>query len=476
MTLAPASEANIMMHSWKAALDAARIGESKYKILVQAVTGEIERGVLVHDQRLPPQRQVADALGISVQTVTNAYKELERQGLVRCEIGRGSFVSRRMSDRVSDDIIDLPERTLVDFSITRILHTQVHERIWRDTCAELAVEEEQPWIHAYRPIAGFESHREAAVRWLAGLGMQVERDDVLVTNGAAHAIFLALASLAGPDDVVLCEGLTDHGVIGNSQVLGFTLKGLEMDREGINPEHFEDICSNERVTALVCTPNLNNPTVSLMPDSRRQEIAAIARRFGVHIIEDDVYGPLLGGSHARPLSSYAPELSFYCTSMTKSVLTGLRVGYLAMPKRLALRTESILRVNSWMATPLVAEIASRWINDGRAAQLVALQRTLLGERQALLREYLGEYVRGQHAHALGAWLNIPERWEVDSLVRALRRRQIAVTPPEPFLVRGTPRPRAVRLCVGAECSDAKLRQALGDMRELFGQYPQIHEL
>ena len=134
-------------------------------------------------------------------------------------------------------------------------------------------------------------------------------------------------------------------------------------------------------------------------------------------------------------------------------------------QRLALRTESILRVNSWMATPLVAEIASRWINDGRAAQLVALQRTLLGERQALLREYLGEYVRGQHAHALGAWLNIPERWEVDSLVRALRRRQIAVTPPEPFLVRGTPRPRAVRLCVGAECSDAKLRQALGDMRE-----------
>ena len=68
VTLAPASEANIMMHSWKAALDAARIGESKYKILVQAVTSEIERGVLVHDQRLPPQRQVADALGISVQT------------------------------------------------------------------------------------------------------------------------------------------------------------------------------------------------------------------------------------------------------------------------------------------------------------------------------------------------------------------------------------------------------------------------
>src|SRR5690606_21181000 len=133
----------------------------------------------------------------------------ERQGLVRCEIGRGSFVTRRMSDRIANHILDAPERALVDLSIARILHTQLHDRIWRDTCVELSQEEEQPWIQAARPIAGFEAHREAAVHWLGGLGLDVERNDILVTNGAAHGVFLALASLAGPDDVVLCEGLTD---------------------------------------------------------------------------------------------------------------------------------------------------------------------------------------------------------------------------------------------------------------------------
>jgi DNA-binding transcriptional MocR family regulator len=365
------------MDKWKAALEMARSGESKYKILVQAIADDIEQGVLANDQRLPPQRHVADAMGISVQTVTNAYKELERQGLVRCEVGRGSFVSRRMSDRVATYILDSPERALVDFSITRIMHTREHDLFWRETCRELSTEEDQPWIHAFRPIAGFESHREAAMHWIGRQGLKVERDDILITNGAAHGIFLALASLAGPDDVVLCEGVTDHGVIGNSQVLGFTLKGLEMDRYGIDPEHFEDMCSNERITALVCTPNLNNPTTSLMPDSRRREIAEIARRFGVHVIEDDVYGPLLDEQRAPPISHYLPELSFYCTSMTKSVLTGLRIGYLVVPKRLALRTESILRVNSWMATPMVSEIAARWIRDGRADTLVRLQRKLL---------------------------------------------------------------------------------------------------
>ena len=113
-----------MMEQWRAAVDLARGGESKYKILVQAIANDIEKAVLVDDQRLPPQRQVADAVGISVQTVTNAYKELERQGLVRCEVGRGSFVSRRMSDRVATYILDSPGRALVDFSTARIMHTR----------------------------------------------------------------------------------------------------------------------------------------------------------------------------------------------------------------------------------------------------------------------------------------------------------------------------------------------------------------
>lgn len=464
-----------IMQSWRHALAGLRVGESKYKTLVQAIATEIEQGRLQDGQRLPAQRQVADGLGISVQTVTNAYKELERQGLVRCEVGRGSFVSRRMTEGMARYMLDHPERALVDFSIASIVHTDEHDRLWRDTCRELAQETDQPWMRACRPIAGFDSHREAAAQWLAQQGLHCERDDLLITNGAAHAIFLALASLAGPDDVVLCEQLTDHGVIGNSQVLGFTLKGVEVDREGIDPEHFEDLCANERITALVCTPNLNNPTSSLMSDARRREIAAIAQRFGVYVVEDDVYGPLLGERRAPPLSHYLPELSFYCTSFTKSVLTGLRIGYLAVPRRLALRTESILRVNSWMAAPLLAEVATRWIHNGNAQALAERQRRLLAARQALVGERFADYLLGHAPQSLNCWMGIPEHWELDSLVRELRHRHIALTLPDPFMVRGTPRPRAVRLCMGAECSDERMAQALDDMRELFEQYPKIHD-
>jgi DNA-binding transcriptional MocR family regulator len=212
-----------------------------------------------------------------------------------------------------------------------------------------------------------------------------------------------------------------------------------------------------------------------MSDTRRREIAAIAQRFGVYVIEDDVYGPLLGEDRAPPLSHYLPELSFYCTSFTKSVLTGLRIGYLVVPRRLALRTESILRVNSWMAAPLLAEVATRWIHNGNAQALVERQRRLLAARQALVAERFAEHLLGHAPQALSCWMGIPEHWELDSLVRELRHRHIAVTSPDPFMVRGTPRPRAVRLCMGAECSDERMAQALDDMRELFEQYPKIHD-
>lgn len=465
-----------MIEDWRDAVRAVHGVESKYKRLVKAIAGDIEGAVLRPGARLPPQRDVAAALQISVQTVTNAYKELERQGLIRCEVGRGSFVAPRVTEKMANYMLDTAERSVVDFSIARIIHTPEHDAAWRRICAKLAKIEDQPWIRAFRPIAGFEHHRRAGVAWLDKLGMPASADTLLVTNGAAHGIFLALASLVRPGDTVVCESLTDHGVIGSANVLGFTLKGLEIDEFGIHPEHFEELCDSERVTALVCTPTLNNPTVALMPESRRRAIARIAERYGVHVIEDDVYGPL-PAKPLPPISSMIPELSFYCTSMTKSVLAGLRIGYLATPRRLALRTESTLRVSSWMATSPMAEVATRWIDDGTAAHLVQVQRERLARRQALVAQILGGYVRGSHPHALSAWLRVPEHWQADHLVRALRKRDIAVTSPDPFLVRGVEsRPNAVRLCVGAEIGDDAFAAALRTVREVFEQYPQVHAL
>ena len=118
------------------------------------------------------------------------------------------------------------------------------------------------------------------------------------------------------------------------------------------------------------------------------------------------YGPLLAQRH-EPICSMLPELGFHCTSFTKSVLCGLRTGYLTVPRRMAIRADSILRVNSWMATPLLAEVATRWIADGTAQRLVEVQRERLAVRHRAVMELLGEHVIGHHPNALTAWVGIP---------------------------------------------------------------------
>ena len=462
-----------MMELWNKALAAVRGGESKYKALVQAIMADIESGALKDGTRLPPQREVGRKLGISVQTVTNAYKELEQHGMIRCEVGRGSFVSRRVSEKAATYMLDYAERTLVDFSMARIVHTAAHDEAWRKVCGDFSLQQDQPWIRDCRPIAGFEYHRAAAVQWLEGLGVKATLDTVLITNGTAHAMFTALASLVSPGDIVLSENVTDHGVIGSAQVLGFTLKGLDCDEFGIHPDHFEDMCANERIRVLVCTPNFNNPTVSLMPPSRRAAIARIAEKYGVYVIEDDVYGPLLAQRH-EPICSMLPELGFHCTSFTKSVLCGLRTGYLTVPRRMAIRADSILRVNSWMATPLLAEVATRWIADGTAQRLVEVQRERLAVRHRAVMELLGEHVIGHHPNALSVWVGIPRHWQLDALVKQLRNRNVAVTSPDPFLVKGTPRPDAIRLCIGSALSEVRVRTAIATIASVFRQYPGVN--
>lgn len=465
----------INMQRWLDAIKNTRGGETKYKTLVQAIARDIEEGLLTDGTKLPPQRELAQGLGISVQTVSNAYKELERDGAIRCEVGRGSFVAPSMTENVSSYMLDYNEYSIADFSIARIVHSAEHDRIWRQTCADIATEIEQPWMRECRPIAGFEHHRSNGLSWVSKMGVSATMDTLMVTNGASHSVFLALAALAGSDDTVLCGKLTDHSAIGAAHILGFNLKGLDIDEYGIVPDHFEDICASERISALVCIPNIHNPTGAIMPESRRKAIAKIAQRYGVYIIEDDVYGPLME-KKIPAISHYVPELGFYCTSFTKSVMTGLRTGYINVPTRFILRINGILRVNSWMGTPLMAEIASRWIEDGTAEYLIDIQRNILAKRHQMVNDILSEYADQHHPFSPFVWVNVPNRWRADKLAEILRRRGIAITLPEPFAVRQNQinNYNAFRICLGADMEDDEMQRALTEIKNTIEQYPAAH--
>ncbi|MFT0860358.1 PLP-dependent aminotransferase family protein [Ancylobacter sp. G4_0304] len=449
-------------------------GETKHSALTGRIIADIDAGVLKPMDRMPTHRDLARKLAISVQTVSLGYKEAERLGYLSGEIGRGTFVKARVTERAGRLMLDRNPDEAIDLSIVRGVYTEAHEEASRAALAALAADDNSAFMRPCRPIAGLDQHREAARVWLKPLGVDVPVERILVTNGAAHGLFLALTCIIRAGDIVLTENLTDHGVIGLANILGFSLKGLPTDEEGLLPDAFEAACRAGSVRALVLIPTLNNPTSHVSGPERRQAIAEIAQRYGVFVVEDEVYKPLID-AELPSITEMLPNLGFFVTSFTKTVLTGLRVGYLVVPPHYSIRAASILRVTSWSGTYLPAEIATRWIEDGTANHLLSVQRDEARARQKIVAATLGPYVASSHPLSLCAWLSVPAPWTEDGLVRSLADRGVAVTPSDPFIA-GPNHGGGIRICLGGQLSHVALGKVLETVRRTFDQLPPVFDI
>lgn len=453
------------MTSWRPNLTGHR--GPAYLALANAIADAIERGDLTPGERLPPRRDLAHDLKISVNTVSSAYVEAERRGHVVGEVGRGTFVRRRSEETFTGGH---PEGH-IDLSICRpcVLHDQMPKI--RDALRAAADEPDLGAMLWCRPLIGLPQHRLAASRWLYKMGMPADPADIVITNGCAHGMLVALSTIVEPDDVVITDPLSDHGLISLASFLHFNLRPVAADRDGLLPEAVEAAVRKGGVKALVTTPTLNNPTSSLMPVERREAIAAICRDHNVAIVEDDVFGALVE-DRPPPLSFFHPDNSYYVTSFTKVSISGLRVGYLVGPPKNTQRLAARVRTTSWMATPLVAELATRWIEDGTMDDIVAGQRRELAARQALVDQYLAGFDYVSHPTGPNVWINLPGDWRADGMVRQLQGQGVLLTSSEPFVVGRSAGPHAVRLSVGGAETRGDLERALELLRADLSQRPE----
>jgi DNA-binding transcriptional MocR family regulator len=457
------------MTSWTPDTD--QLDGPVYLAIAEQIAQAIGRGELTVGTRLPTQRELALRLGLSTQTVSQAYAEAERRGLVTGEIGRGTFVRFGQTEPEASFIMDRRSERLIDLSINRPIYGQIHTERVRAALVGLGERGDVSSMLLCRPIAGLDQHRQAGAMWLRRRGIESAPDQVLICNGAAHALTVALATLTRPGDLVATEALVDHGLIGLSGVLHFGLRGVPIDEQGIIPDALAAACAGGEIKALCVTPCLSNPTVSLMGDERRRELAAIARRFDLPIVENDVYGYLVAEA-PPPLWCYLPEQTYYVTSFTKITVSGLRVGYLAAPDRAVSGLRRSLRATSWMATPLLAELAARWIFDGTAEELLLWQRDRLAARHQILEEILGDFAYMTHPNALHAWLPLPSPWRGEAFTSEARVANVAVTPAEPFAVDRNSVPHSIRISIGAPRSLDELRAGLQILADLLRRDPE----
>lgn len=439
------------------------MAHARYKQLVDALAAEIRAGRLPPGTRLPTHRQLAAQEGLALVTATRVYAELEAMGLVSGETGRGTFVREALLPRglgidqhvVAADMVDL------NFNYPSL---PGQAELLRVALRQLAASGDLEALLRYQPHGGRQHERATVARHLACRGLTVTADQVMIVNGAQHGLATTVMALLQPGDVVATDALTYPGFKLLAEAHRLELAPIPAAGHGPDLDALERLCTRRRVRAIYVMPTLNNPLGWVMSASRRRQLVSIARRHGLLIIEDAAYA-FLAEDPPAPLAALAPETTVYVSGFSKSVATGLRVGFIAAPAEWVPRIERAIRATIWNTPGVMTAIACAWLDDGTVTRLESEKRRDATIRQAIANDILVRMPRVSHPASYFVWLPLAEEVRADQVVMALMRERISVSTAEPFATSAQV-PHAIRLALGSVELDT-LREALEKVRRVI---------
>lgn len=437
-------------------------GGPRFLQIADAVQAGVADGSLKPGDRLPPQRQLAAQLGVDLTTITRAYDEARRRKLLEGRGARGTYVAAPKVELTS--ILDLSMNTPpppdgVDF-----------DDMLKQGLAQVLMRADNASLMTYHLGGGSDSDRKAGAKWLAPMFGHLDAGQLVVCPGAQAAIAASILALTEPGDVILAEPTTYPGLRTAATQFGRHLVAVEADKHGMVPERLEEACRAHRPALAYLNPTLQNPTAITIPERRRKELADIAKRCNVRIVEDDPYW-LLAEAPPPPIATFAPEQVYYVSTLSKCLTPGLRVAFVLIrdPQERA-RFLAALRSFALMVAPLSAALATQWILDGSADSLMEGVRKEARLRQRMARDILAGRDSGG-GDGLHVWLELPAYWHSSQLARAADSEGIAVTPAEAFAT-GSGSVNAIRISLGSIRDRARLQAGLQRLSHLLARRPE----
>jgi DNA-binding transcriptional MocR family regulator len=426
----------------------------RYLAIANAIGAAMDRGALAPGDRLPPHRALAAALGVDLTTVTRAYAEARRRGLLDAAVGSGTFIRKPPGDEALQVSVDMSMNippAPANVSLRDLLRDGI-SRVLRG--ADVAT------LMAYRAGAGAREERAAGAAWLAPTCGPLPAGRILIGAGAQSAMLAVASTLLRAGDVVATEAMTYPGFRALAGHLGLILAGVPTDAEGLLPDALETICRARSAKAIYCTPTIQNPTTATMPRARRAAIVAVARRLDLPVIEDAAYD-LYPHDPLPALVAAAPERVYHVATTAKSLTPGLRLAYLVVPDGAQPAVTAALRATNMMASPLLVSLVTGWIRDGNAAAILAGIRAEAVARQALAAAILPRALCAANPEGLHVWLTLPAAWQRQEFLNYIRTQGLALVPSDAFLATpGEAPPNAMRVALGVSPDHGRLESAL----------------
>lgn len=469
--------------------------EPLYRQLVFGIQQRIRSGALPPQTRLPTVRQLAQQLGVTRLTVHSAYAELQAGGWVEATVGRGTFVAERIEDLLAPPESQLGREVTPAGMMADILRmTQIPGlaalakadpaleyfplRNWQ-RASELALESGGPRIMSYTTAQGDLSLRSTLAEVVRERGLSAGPDEIMVTAGVTNGMALITDQLARPGDCVLVEQPTYLGMLSVLAMRGIRAIGLPVDDEGLVVEAVEAALRKERPAYLYTIPTFQNPSGVSMSPARRAALLDLAERHGLTIVEDDIYGRLAYEGAPMPALKASDRSGqvIYLSSFSKSLMPGLRIGYVVAAPELIGKLVYRRQAQDICSPPLSQRALAIFIEQGWwHAHIKRMLPRYRERRDALLHALERFFPAGvswtRPRGGFSCWVSLPADSSVADLYMRAISRGVAFTPGAVFSPTPEPRPH-LRLCFSAESPErlADAAATLGGLLRERGDRP-----
>jgi DNA-binding transcriptional MocR family regulator len=477
----------------------ASLNKPLYVQIREQVRDRILSGALPIGERLDPSRELAKQLGVHRTTVSNAYADLEAEGLIKGTVGRGTFVStyaatlrrpatprRRVASDFywdslfapgqEDDSLGRLMASALDPSVISLAATHASSELSPMDLVRRATEavlrREGARLLEYGSSGGYPPLKQYLQARLRRDGIVVDNDELLITNGCQQSLDLLRRILVGAGDAVACENPTYPGLWHAFDLPGVRLIGIPVGPEGMDLDYLEAVLEQNKLKLILANPNFQNPTGCSMPLAARKRLLELAARFQVPVAEDDIYGGLrYSGREEPPLKALdTAGLVVYLNSFSKVGFPGFRVGWIAASRRVIEHLRTAKQRADLHTNILGQAVLEEFCRRGWLDKLIRKTRKAYAQKLEVLRraveasfppEVKVNYPEG----GMAAWVELPTGLDAGELLLKARDRRVVFAPARFFYFQN-PRHNALRLCF-TTVSDDQLDKAVRILGELL---------
>lgn len=431
-----------------------------YVNLAEYLSQRIINGFYEVGERLPSLRVLSNEHGVSLTTVQQAYRKLEREGMIVPRPQSGYFVKNvKKLDKVTSTAPNYTINTRnkshsISFTYymessglllgTGYPYTRAPSLKLLFNLINRLGRQYSQYQRTHHDAQGSPILRKSLVHWFLDTDLRFDYNDVIITAGCQEALFITLKAICKSGDVIAIESPCYFGIIKLLELIGITAIEIPTDpTTGISIEDLNLALEKWPIKALYVAPNCNNPLGYIMPDARKRQLLNLASQYDITILEDDLYSDLSYRlPRPQPLKAWdEDDRVILCSSFSKTLTPEIMTGWIFPTHRYK---EKILEVKLMTsgAPALIPQLAcAEFITQGHFTAHLRKMRKLYQKNLQKLTDLVTEFFpegteMTKPQGAFNLWITLPEPIDTYALLEDLEKEKLKILPGTIFSSQG----------------------------------------